>query len=115
MTRPKTAPFATAALAIMLFLAACSDSPVMVEPDKIAGFEPGKTNQTEVVAALGKPLEIISQADGTKIDQYPYAHGQSGSGIVPGFLGGSEHPSTYGMISFTYGPSGVLKAIDGAK
>lgn len=100
-------------LTTMFLLTACSNSATMVEPDKIAGFEPGKTNQTEIVAALGKPLETISLPDGTKIDQYPYAHGQGGSGIMPSFLGGSDHPSTYGMISFSYGPSGVLKEISG--
>lgn len=102
-----------AALTLMLALAGCADTPTLVDEDQIAGFKPGSTNQTEVVAALGKPTHTIQEADGTKIDQYPYAVGASGggSGIVPDFLGGESSPASYRMVTFTYTPNGVLKDI----
>lgn len=105
-------------LATLAFLAlcACSSSPDLVTPDKIAGFKTGSTNQTEIVAALGKPIHTISEADGTKIDQYPYAGGATGGGsIIPSFLGGGSAPDKYGMVSFSYGAGGVLKAVDTGK
>lgn len=106
-------PRHAAALIVLLALAACSDSPTLVSPDQIAAFKPGSTNQTEVVAALGKPYHTVVEADGTKIDQYPYEVGATGGdSIVPDFLGGGS-PQSYRMISFTYGPGGVLKDVGG--
>jgi hypothetical protein len=102
-----------AAAALMLVMAGCSDSVTLVTQDQIAGFKPGSTNETEVQAALGKPSHTITEADGTKIDQYPYAEGASGGGgVVPDFLGGGS-PQSYRMISFTYGAGGVLKDVSG--
>jgi hypothetical protein len=92
----------------MIVLAGCSNSDLkMITADKIAGFQPGKTNETEIVGQLGKPLETIMEADGTKIAQYAY-RGDSG------FLGGtfSSGPSNYGMVSFHYGANGLLTAIN---
>jgi len=104
------------ALALTLLLAGCSSSVDLVSPDKIAAFKPGTTSQAEIAAALGKPTHTIIEADGSKIDQYPYAGSASGGGsIVPGFLGGSSSPGSYGMVSFTYGPGGVLKSVDTGK
>jgi hypothetical protein len=105
-----------AALGLMLVLAGCSDSITMVTQDQISGFKPGTTNQTEVQAALGKPYHTVTEADGTKIDQYPYEVGASGGGsIIPSFLGGDSTPQNYRMISFSYGAGGVLKDIKGDK
>jgi hypothetical protein len=104
-----------AAVAGFLLLCACSDSVVIVTPDKIAGFKPGSTNQTEIAAALGKPTHTITEADGTKIDQYPYAATGGGSSFMPSFLGGDSTPNKYGMVSFSYGAGGVLKAVDTGK
>ncbi len=99
-------------LAAIMTLAACSDSVDLVSPDKVSGFKPGTTNQTEIVATLGKPIHTVTEADGTKIDQYPYGGGAVGGGsIIPSFLGGDDTPSKYGMISFYYGGGGVLKDI----
>ena len=99
-------------LAAILTLTACSNSVDLVSPDKVSGFKPGTTNQTEVVATLGKPIHTITEADGTKIDQYPYGGGASGGGSFwPSFLGGSDTPGRYGMVSFFYGGGGVLKDV----
>lgn len=85
----------------------------MVSSDQLSKFTPGKTNETEIVGVLGKPLETIVEANGTKIEQYPYAVGASGgSSFVPDWLGGSS-PASYRMVSFVYGSGGVLKSIDG--
>jgi hypothetical protein len=106
----------TAAATVFLLLCACSNAPDLVTPDKIATFKPGSTNQTEIVAALGKPTHTITEADGTKIDQYPYAGGASGGGsIIPSFMGGGSTPDKYGMVSFSYGAGGVLTAVDTGK
>jgi hypothetical protein len=101
------------ALILMLVLAGCSDSPTLVTPDQIASFKTGSTNQTEVVATLGKPYHTVTEADGSKIDQYPYSVGATGGdSIIPDFLGGGS-PQSYRMISFKYGAGGVLKEIGG--
>jgi hypothetical protein len=99
--------------AAILTLTACGDSVDLVSPDKVSGFKPGTTNQTEIVATLGKPIHTITEADGTKIDQYPYEGGaiSGGGSIIPSFLGGDDTPSKYGMISFFYGGGGVLKDV----
>lgn len=94
------------------FLSGCSSSANLVTADQIAKFTPGKTNETEIVAELGKPLHSVTEADGTKIEQYPSAVGASGGSMMPGFLGGSSATS-YDMVSFTYGSGGVLKAVNG--
>ena len=106
---PKSAAFALTAL---LMLAACSDSVTLIGADKIAQFKPGSSNQTEIAATLGKPLHTITKADGTKIDQYPTETGKSGgSGFIPDWLGGSDTPESYGMVSFIYTPGGILKDV----
>ena len=103
-----------AALAGIALLAGCSSSVEMVSADQVSKFTPGKTNETEVVALLGKPLETVVEADGTKIEQYPSSIGASGgSSIIPDWLGGSSAAS-YRMVSFNYGSGGVLKSIGGA-
>ena len=62
-----------AALTIAVLLTGCSGPSVnLISADQISKFQVGKTNETEIVGALGKPIEIISEANGTKIDQYPY-------------------------------------------
>ena len=99
-----------------LVLTGCGDDVNLISSDKISGFKPGTTNQTEVVAALGKPLHTIQEADGTKIDQYPAEAGaKSGSGMIPDWLGGSSTGGAYNMISFEYTPGGILKDIQGGK
>jgi hypothetical protein len=106
----------TALLLPLVTLAGCGDSPNLISADKISNFKPGSTNQTEVVAALGKPIHTIQEADGTKIDQYPAEAGaKSGSGIVPEWLGGTSTGGAYNMISFEYTPGGILKDINGGK
>jgi hypothetical protein len=105
-----------AALTALLLLTACSDSVKLISADAISGFKTGTTNQTEVVAALGKPIHTIQEADGTKIDQYPAEAGaKSGGGIVPDWLGGSDTGGAYAMISFEYTPGGILKDIKTGK
>ena len=80
-----------AALTALLLLTACGSDVNLISADKVSGFKPGTTNQTEVVAALGKPLHTIQEADGTKIDQYPAEAGsKSGSGFWPEWIGGSQ-------------------------
>ena len=89
--------------ALLLTLGACTDnSATLISADKIAQFKVGTSNQTEVVANLGKPMHTIQEADGTKIDQYPTEAGASGGSFVPDWLGGGG-PTRYGMVSFTYG------------
>ena len=101
----------TVFIAAMAAVSACGYSANLISPDKVSGFKAGTTNQTEIVAALGKPMHTITEADGTKVDQYPYEGGAKSSGsIIPAFLGGST-PSEYGMISFYYGGGGVLKDV----
>jgi hypothetical protein len=105
-------------LAPLLLLVGCSDDVTLIKADQVAGFEPGKTNQTEVVAALGKPLHTITEADGVKIDQYACAGGATAASdsIIPDFLGGGPSSAGgYRMVDFYYGPGGVLKEIGGAK
>jgi hypothetical protein len=102
-----------AALVAVVLLGGCSSSTELITADQIGKFTPGKTNETEVVAELGKPLHTITDADGTKIDQYASDSGASGGSILPSFLGGS-HASSYGMVSFRYGAGGVLKDIIGS-
>ena len=103
-------------LTALLLLSACGDDVNLISSDKISGFKPGSTNQTEVVAALGKPLHTIQEADGTRIDQYPAEAGaKSGSGMVPDWLGGTSTGGAYNMISFEYTPGGILKDIQGGK
>jgi hypothetical protein len=99
----------------LLMLGACTDnSATLLSADKIAMFKTGTSNQTEVVATLGKPIHTISEADGSKIDQYPTEAGASGGGFLPSWLGGGE-PTRYGMASFTYGAGGVLKDVSTSK
>ncbi len=105
-------PRHAAALTLALLLLGCSDPIQIVSPSQIESFQVGKTNQTEIAAALGKPSHTILEADGTKIDQYPYAGGASSSGFLPEFVGGSAHPDRYGMVSFSYSGNGTLKALD---
>jgi hypothetical protein len=101
-----------AALTALLLLTACSDSVNLISADAITGFKPGTTNQTEVVAALGKPLHTITEADGTKIDQYPSEVGAtSGSGFWPDWMGGESTGGGYMMISFEYTAGGILKDV----
>src|SRR5436305_1520611 len=96
-------------------LTGCGTDVNLISSDKISGFKPGSTNQTEVVAALGKPLHTIQEADGTKIDQYPAESGaKSGTGMIPDWLGGTSTGGAYNMISFEYSPGGILKDINGA-
>ena len=102
-----------AALTGILVLAGCSDSVDLVSSDQVSKFTPGKTNETEVVGVLGKPLETIAEADGTKIEQYAYGQGATGGSIMPDWLGGSS-ASSYRMVSFVYGSGGVLKEIKGS-
>jgi hypothetical protein len=116
LSGPKKMLRQTAAATVFLLLCACSSGPDLVSPEKIAGFKTGSTNQTEIVAALGKPTHTIAEADGTKIDQYPYAGGAVGGGsFLPSYLGGDSTPNKYGMVSFSYGAGGVLKSIDTGK
>jgi hypothetical protein len=108
----------TALLSLPLFLSltACGNDVTLISADKISGFKPGSTNQTEVVAALGKPLHTIQEADGTKIDQYPAEAGSKlGSGFWPDWLGGTSTGGAYNMISFEYTPGGILKDMTGGK
>jgi hypothetical protein len=106
-----------AALTIAALLTGCSGASVnLISADQISKFQVGKTNETEIVGALGKPIEIISEADGTKIDQYPYGGmATSSGGIMPSFLTGGSMPASYSMVSFSFGSNGVLKAVDGVK
>ena len=104
-----------AILTLTLLLAGCSDSVTMISQDKIAAFKPGTTSQAEVAAALGKPVHTIVEADGTKIDQYPFDNGKGSGSIVPSYVGGSSTPDSYGMVSFTFGATGILKTIDTGK
>jgi len=105
-----------AALTALLLLTACGNDVNLISADKVSGFKPGTTNQTEVVAALGKPLHTIQEADGTKIDQYPAEAGaKSGTGMIPDWLGGTSTGGAYNMISFEYTPGGILKDIQGGK
>ena len=84
--------------------------------DATTGFKPGSTNQTEVVAALGKPIHTIQEADGSKIDQYPAEAGaKSGSGFVPDWMGGESTGGAYSMLSFEYSAGGILKDIKTGK
>jgi hypothetical protein len=116
MFRPAAALTALLFLAPLLSLAGCGDSPNLVSADKVGSFKPGSTNQTEVVAALGKPIHTIQEADGTRIDQYPAEAGaKSGSGMIPDWLGGTSTGGAYSMISFEYTPGGVLKDVHGGK
>jgi hypothetical protein len=109
---PRSLAFIVPAL---LMLSACTDnSATLISSDKIAQFKTGTSNQTEVIATLGKPMHTISEADGSKIDQYPTEAGASGGSIVPSWLGGGA-PERYGMVSFVYGAGGVLKDIKTAK
>jgi hypothetical protein len=104
--------FLLAALAL-LSLAACEDNSVkLVSADQLAQFKPGTTNQTEVVAALGKPLHTIVEANGLKVDQYGAEEGSSSNSgmLMPGFLVGGS-PQNYKMISFEYTSNGTLKEI----
>ena len=99
-----------AALTALLLLTACGDSAKLISSDSISGFKPGSTNQTEVVAALGKPIHTIQEADGSKIDQYPAEAGStSGSGFWPEWIGGTSTGGAYAMISFEYTAGGILK------
>src|ERR1700761_1287216 len=101
-------------LTALLSLSGCGDSPNLISADKVSEFKPGTTTQTEVVAALGKPIHTIQEADGTKIDQYPASEGsKSGSGFMPDWLGGTSTGGAYNMISFEYSPGGILKDIHG--
>jgi hypothetical protein len=111
------AAFATLlSLPAFLALTACGSSANLISADKISNFKPGSTNQTEVVAALGKPIHTIQEADGTKIDQYPAEAGaKSGSGFIPDWLGGTSTGGAYNMISFEYTPGGILKDVNGGK
>jgi len=105
-----------AVLTTLLLLTACGSDVTLISADKVSSFKPGSTNQTEVVAALGKPLHTIQEADGTKIDQYPAEAGaKAGSGFVPEWLGGTSTGGAYNMISFEYSPGGILKDIQGGK
>jgi len=99
----------------LLMLSACTDNtPNLIAADKIAQFKTDSSNQTEVVATLGKPLHTISEADGSKIDQYPTEAGASGGSFWPDWLGGGA-PTRYGMVSFTYNAGGVLKDVSTSK
>jgi hypothetical protein len=105
-----------AALTALLLLTACGDSVKLISADAVGGFKPGSTNQTEVVAALGKPIHTIQEADGTKIDQYPAEAGsKSGSGFWPEWIGGTSTGGAYAMISFEYTPGGILKDVQSGK
>ena len=103
-----------AVLTALMALTACGSDVNLISSDKVSGFKPGTTNQTEVVAALGKPLHTIQEADGTKIDQYPAESGsKSGSGFWPEWMGGTSTGGAYNMISFEYTPGGILKDVQG--
>jgi hypothetical protein len=103
------------ALATLLTLGACTDnSATLISADKIAQFKVGTANQTEVVANLGKPLHTITEADGSKIDQYPTEAGATGGSFLPDWLGGGG-PTRYGMVSFTYNAGGTLKDVSSSK
>ncbi len=116
MIRHAAALTALLLLTAPLSLTGCGDSAKLISADEISGFKPGTTNQTEVVAALGKPIHTIQEADGTRIDQYPASAGAtSGSGMVPDWLGGTSTGGAYSMISFEYTPGGILKDIHGGK
>jgi hypothetical protein len=105
-----------AALTALLLLTACSDSAKLISADATSGFKAGSTNQTEVVAALGKPMHTIIEADGTKIDQYPSEVGaKSGSGMIPEWMGGTSTGGAYAMISFEYTAGGILKDVKNGK
>ncbi|HTJ63610.1 MAG TPA: hypothetical protein VL899_07345 [Alphaproteobacteria bacterium] len=105
------------ALSALLLLAGCSDASVnLISADKIAMFKPGASTQAEVNANLGKPLHSIQKADGTKIDQYPAEAGAAGgSGLFPSWMGGSDTPESYTMVSFIYSPGGNLKDVQVGK
>jgi hypothetical protein len=116
MFRHAAALTALLSLTTLVSLTGCGDSAKLISSDEISGFKPGSTNQTEVVAALGKPIHTIQEADGTKIDQYPASAGaKSGSGILPDWLGGTSTGGAYNMISFEYTPGGILKDVHGGK
>src|ERR1700742_4355780 len=48
-------------LAALLALSACGYSADLISPDKVGSFKTGTTNQTEIVAALGKPMHTITE------------------------------------------------------
>jgi hypothetical protein len=99
-----------AALTALLLLTACADSAKLISADATKDFKTGSTNQTEVVAALGKPIHTIQEADGSKIDQYPAEAGStSGSGFWPEWMGGTSTGGAYAMISFEYTAGGILQ------
>ena len=75
-----------------------------------------RADRNHRVAALGKPIHTIQEADGSKIDQYPAEAGStSGSGIWPEWIGGTSTGGAYAMISFEYTPGGILKDIKTGK
>ena len=105
-------PTALVAALTLLVLVACNDNSVkLVSADELAKFKVGSTNQTEVIAELGKPLHTIVEANGLKVDQYGADAGSSGGdSFLPGFLVGGA-PQSYKMISFEYSANGTLKEI----
>jgi hypothetical protein len=100
-----------AAVILTAVLTGCTNSVPTASRDQLVKFQPGKTNETEVIGALGKPLETVTEADGTKIDQYPLNAGTAS--FMPSFLGGSDSIS-YDMVSLSFAPNGILKSVAGA-
>ncbi|NDA63118.1 MAG: hypothetical protein EBX50_13925 [Chitinophagia bacterium] len=74
-----------------MVLAACSSSGVKVDPNKLSGFEKGKTTYSEVIDTLGSPTQVMTLDDGRKIVTYSYygvqARPESFVPIVGAFVG----------------------------
>lgn len=75
-----------------------------VKPEQLSALKVGKTTMSEVIQSLGKPSVVTTNADGTKMLMYTYAHAQARASsfipIVGAFAGGGDSNTSMVSLSF---------------
>lgn len=93
---------------LTLVLSGCVSVGTKVDPNVIAGFQPGITTVGDAEAKLGKPNNVTRMPDGSTLIIYSFTHAQaSGSSYIPivgPFVGHSDANTV--IASLTFDPSG---------
>jgi outer membrane protein assembly factor BamE (lipoprotein component of BamABCDE complex) len=100
------------ALALCAALAGCMSTGVEVKPEQTADFRAGITTRQQVLSRLGIPTTQATLPDGSTMLVYAFSAAQARPAsfipIVGAFVGGADARSS--MVSFRFGPDGVLKS-----
>jgi len=69
-------------LALVLVVAGCASSGVMVSSDALGALKVGETTQSQAVASLGKPTSLTTSSDGSALINYSHAKYTGGALVM---------------------------------